>query len=173
MTDYPIFDGNLEIRQSGRGRVLGGRFNYRSMATIRDRGRVRKERFESRAFRFAIEQEPERRIDILVGHDYGKPIASRQAGTLTIEDSADAVTFEAVLPDDPAVLGNRRGAGHCGGTDDGALSRLYCSAVFRRSRRGETRRRAGQSGRPGAGDPRGRVAGVFRCDFAGLYGRGG
>ena len=101
MTDYPIFDGNLEIRQSGRGRVLGGRFNYRSMATIRDRGRVRKERFESRAFRFAIEQEPERRIDILVGHDYGKPIASRQAGTLTIEDSADAVTFEAVLPDDP------------------------------------------------------------------------
>ena len=101
MTAYPIFDATLEIRQSGRGRTLHGRFNYGSMATLRDRGRVRKEKFESRAFRFAIEQEPDRRIDILVGHDFGKPIASRKAGSLTIEDGADAVTFEARLPDDP------------------------------------------------------------------------
>ncbi|MYA29072.1 MAG: HK97 family phage prohead protease [Gammaproteobacteria bacterium] len=99
--DYPIYEGHLEIRQSGGTRVLTGRFNYGSRATIRDRGRVRKESFSSRAFRFAIEQEPERRIDILVGHDFGKPIASRQSGTLKIEDGADAVTFEARLPDDP------------------------------------------------------------------------
>ena len=91
----------LEIRQSGGARTLHGRFNYGSMATVRDRGRVRKERFESRAFRYAIELEPERRIDILVGHDFGKPIASRQSGTLTLEDGAEAVTFEARLPDDP------------------------------------------------------------------------
>ncbi len=102
MNDYPIFEaGVLEIRRSGGARTLHGRFNYESMATMKNRGHVRKEKFESRAFRFAIEQEPERRIDILVGHDFGKPVASRQAGTLKIEDSADAVTFEARLPDDP------------------------------------------------------------------------
>ena len=66
MTAYPIFDGALELRQSGGARTLHGRFNYNSMATIRDRGRVRKERFEPRAFRFAIEDET-RQLDILVG----------------------------------------------------------------------------------------------------------
>ena len=34
----------------------------------------------------------------LVGHDFGKPVASRQSGTLAIVDSAEAVTFEATLP---------------------------------------------------------------------------
>ena len=101
MPDYPVFDGELEIRRSGGARLLTGRFNYGSTATMRNRGRVRKERFDSRAFRFAIEQEPERRIDVLVGHDFGKPIASRQSGTLKIKDGDDAVTFEAKLPDDP------------------------------------------------------------------------
>ena len=91
MTVYSIFDGELEIRRSGRSRTVRGRFNYGSMATIRDRGRVRKERFG--AFRYAIENDS-RQIDVLVGHDFGKPLASR-------EDGADAVTFEARLPDDP------------------------------------------------------------------------
>ena len=50
------------------------------------------------AFRFAIDEQPDRKIDILVGHDFGKPIASRQSGTLVIADSAEAVTFEATLP---------------------------------------------------------------------------
>ena len=101
MAEFPIFEaGELEIRRSGGGRVLSGRFNYGSMATIRDRGRVRKERFEPRAFRFAIEDDS-RNIDVLVGHDFGKPIASRKAGTLEIADGDDGVTFEARLPDDP------------------------------------------------------------------------
>ncbi len=101
MGDYPVFDGSLEIRRSGGARLLAGRFNYGSTATMRNRGRVRKERFGPRAFRFAIEEEPERRIDILVGHNFGMPIASRQSGTLKIKDGDDAVTFEAKLPDDP------------------------------------------------------------------------
>ena len=101
MSDYPVFEAaELEIRQSGRGRVLHGSFRYGSTATIRDRGRVRKETFEPRAFRNAIEDEA-RQIDVLVGHDYGKPIASRKAGTLQIADGEDGVTFEAQLPDDP------------------------------------------------------------------------
>ena len=101
MAEFPIFEASkLEIRRSGGMRILSGRFNYGSMATIRDRGRVRKERFEPRAFRYAIEDEA-RQIDVLVGHDYGKPIASRKAGTLQIADGEDGVTFEAQLPDDP------------------------------------------------------------------------
>ena len=101
MSDYPVFEAaELEIRRSGDKRILTGRFNYGSTATIRDRGRVRKERFEPHAFNFAIEDET-RQLDILVGHDFGRPIASRKAGTLEIEDSADAVNFEARLPDDP------------------------------------------------------------------------
>ena len=101
MPEFPIFEaGELEIRRSGQSRVLRGRFNYGSMATIRDRGRVRKERFEPRAFRFAIEDEA-RQIDVLAGHDFGKPLASRKAGTLEIVDGDEAVTFEARLPDDP------------------------------------------------------------------------
>ena len=101
MAEFPIFEAaELEIRRSGGTSTLSGRFNYGSVATIRDRGFVRKERFESRAFRYAIEDE-QRRIDILVGHDFGKPIASRKAGTLEIADGDDGVTFEARLPDDP------------------------------------------------------------------------
>ena len=98
---FPIFEADeLEIRRSGRTRTLSGRFNYGSMATIRDRGRVRKERFEPRAFRFAIE-DGSRQIDVLVGHSFDKPLASRKAGTLDIADGDDGVTFEARLPDDP------------------------------------------------------------------------
>ena len=53
-----------------------------------------------RAGRFAIEDDS-RQIDVLSGHDFGKPLASRKAGTLDIEDGDDGVTFEARLPDDP------------------------------------------------------------------------
>ena len=101
MAEFPIFEASkLELRRSGGMRILSGRFNYGSTATVRDRGRVRKERFEPRAFRFAIE-DATRQLDILVGHDFGKPIASRKAGTLSIADGDDGVTFEAQLPDDP------------------------------------------------------------------------
>ena len=55
---------------------------------------------ERRAGRFAIEDDS-RQIDVLSGHDFGKPLASRKAGTLDIEDGDDGVTFEARLPDDP------------------------------------------------------------------------
>ena len=35
---------------------------------------------------------------MLVGHDFGKPVASRQSGTLAITDGDDAVNFVAQLP---------------------------------------------------------------------------
>ena len=101
MDAFGVWPAVFEIRQVGGAHVLRGTFNYGSTATIADRGRVRKESFAARAFNFAIEQEPERRIDLLVGHSFDKPIASRQAGTLALTDSAAGVTFEAKLPDDP------------------------------------------------------------------------
>ena len=97
----PVFDGNLEIRQVDGRCVLAGRFPYGAMATMSDRGRVRKGSFAPRAFRFTFEQEPERRIDLLVGHDFNRPIASRQAGSLVVEDGPDALVFTATLPEDP------------------------------------------------------------------------
>ena len=80
-----------------------GRFPYNGLATISDRGRTRKESISSRAFAFSIDNEVDRfgvpiRIDLLTGHDFGKPLASRQAGTLAIQDADDAVTFQAQLP---------------------------------------------------------------------------
>ena len=98
----------LEIRQRGGVRELVGRFPYRAKAVISDRGRVRKESLAARAFAFAIDAEPTRRIDVLVGHDFGKPIASRQSGTLAIQDGDDAVTFVAQLPNPaPSCLTQR------------------------------------------------------------------
>ena len=99
MGEYAAYEGQLEIRRGGGGRSIAGSFAYGVKGTISDRGRVRKERFASRAFGYAIEK-PDRKIDILVGHDFGKPVASRQQGTLSIVDSAEAVTFEATLPDE-------------------------------------------------------------------------
>ena len=97
---FGIWTGELEIRQVGGVSRMVGSFAYNSMATVSDRGRVRKERFSPGAFAFSINDEA-REIDILVGHDFGKPIASRRAGTLDITDSTDAVRFNARLPDDP------------------------------------------------------------------------
>ena len=95
--------GELEIRQGGGSRIIRGRFPYGTLATVADRGRTRKETIASRAFSFAIDNEVDRvgaplRIDLLAGHDFGKPLASRQAGTLAIQDADDAVTFQAQLP---------------------------------------------------------------------------
>ena len=101
MEPYAAWIGDLEIRQVGGARILAGIFPYNQLGTVADRGRVRKERFGSRAFNFVIDQEPTRKLDLLVGHDFGKPIASRQSGTLSIVDADDAVRFEATLPDDP------------------------------------------------------------------------
>lgn len=89
----------LELRRAGNR--LTGAFPYRSTATIRDRGRVRKERFEPGAFRFAVE-DPDREIHLLSGHSYDRPLASRSRGSLELEDRADALTFAAELPDEAA-----------------------------------------------------------------------
>ena len=98
MNEYLAWPGELEIRQVGGARQIVGKFRYSSTAVIADRGQTRKEIIMPNAFQFAIDTEPERRLDLLVGHDFGKPIASRQSGTLLISNSAESVDFEAMLP---------------------------------------------------------------------------
>ena len=93
-----VYELDLELRQAGGRPVISGSFPYGQMATVARMGGVRKERFSSRAFRFAIEEEPEREINFLYGHSFNRSLASRQAGTLEIEDGADAVRFQATLP---------------------------------------------------------------------------
>ena len=89
----------LELRQDGR--TLTGRFPYRSMATISDRGRTRKETFSPRAFSYAVEDES-REINVLLGHSFDKPIGSKRAGSATFEDTEDALIFRVGLPDPEA-----------------------------------------------------------------------
>ena len=93
-TIYPV---ELEVRQSGGRMRIAGRFAYRATATMADRGRVRKERFEPGAFRFAVE-DADRDVHLLRGHSFDQPLASKRAGSLVLEDSDDALTFEAVIP---------------------------------------------------------------------------
>ncbi|MCY3701495.1 MAG: HK97 family phage prohead protease [Rhodospirillales bacterium] len=98
------------------------------MATVRDRGRVRKERIEAGAFDYSIRryhelqeqiaeaiqssidqarleimrQELDRRnVDILAGHDFDKPLGSLRGGA-TITSSREALEFDVELPDESA-----------------------------------------------------------------------
>ena len=88
----------LEIRQIGGARLIAGHFGYNELGTVADRGTVRKESFASGAFKYALEDHT-RKIDFLVGHDWSRPIANRQSGSLTLTESAAGVDLEARLPD--------------------------------------------------------------------------
>lgn len=92
---FGLYPGQLEYRQ--RGRELIGRFPYGKLATVRDRGRVRKERFSRRAFKFAVE-DPSRDIDLLAGHSFDRPLATRRLGSLELEETDDGLNFVATLP---------------------------------------------------------------------------
>lgn len=96
----PVFDAGLELRAAGDGsRRLRGRFPYRKRAVLDAGGkgrRPRKEQFAPRAFSYAVD-DTERDIHLLIGHSFDKPLASRKAGTLALQDSDEALTFEAVL----------------------------------------------------------------------------
>lgn len=93
--------GGLEVRRGrGGGFRLRGSFPYGKRATLsdggRNGGRPKKEQFAPRAFAYNVERED---VDImfLSGHRYDKPLASRAAGTLDIQDSDEALTFTATI----------------------------------------------------------------------------
>ncbi len=96
-SEYAVLVGSIEVRRrGGGGRILSGSFPYGKMATRSDSGRVRKERFASRAFSFALREK--REVHLLSGHEFSKPLASVRAGSLRLSDSAKALTFEATIP---------------------------------------------------------------------------
>ncbi|MEO0958928.1 MAG: HK97 family phage prohead protease, partial [Pseudomonadota bacterium] len=103
--------GTLELRNEGDGTVIRGRFPYNRPAVLsdggRNGGRPRKERVAPGAFRYRIER-PEQDIHLLVGHDFGKPLARTGNGSLEFEDTADALFLRAVIAG--AIAGTTYGA---------------------------------------------------------------
>ncbi len=94
-------DSGLELRDAGDGsRRLTGRFPYGKRAVLsdggRNGGRPRKEVIQSKAFAYRVDR-PEEDIHLLLGHSYDKPLASREAQTLVLTDTDDALTFEAII----------------------------------------------------------------------------
>ncbi len=90
---------DLEVRQRGKRPVIAGRFPYKSLATIADRGKVRKERIMPGAFNFTLEDET-REVNLLFGHSFDRPLASRHAGSLLLNDTEEALEFEATIAPD-------------------------------------------------------------------------
>ena len=88
----------LEVRAKGSSRIVSGSFPYNSRAVLSDggkRGRPRKEFFAPNAFKFSVDENIE--VHVLVGHSFDKPLASRSAGTLILEDTPRALNFEATI----------------------------------------------------------------------------
>jgi HK97 family phage prohead protease len=103
-----IESSGIEIRAKGGSRIVSGSFPYNSRATLSDggkRGRPRKEQFAPGAFKFSVDENIE--VHILVGHSFDKPLASRGAGTLILEDTADALNFEATIT--PEIVNTSHG----------------------------------------------------------------
>ncbi|WP_111431021.1 HK97 family phage prohead protease [Rhodobacteraceae bacterium DSL-40] len=98
--DHGVHLGSLEIRDSGDGsRRLRGRFPYGKRAVISDggrRGRPQKEEFAPKAFAYRVEK-PDEEIHLLLGHSYDQPLASKLNDTLILEDTPEALKFEAII----------------------------------------------------------------------------
>jgi HK97 family phage prohead protease len=116
--------GGLELRTSGDGAtVLRGRFPYAVPTVLRDGRDRRREVFEARAFGASIAGGSE--VHLLVHHDFDRPLASRRAGSLTLTDDDDALTFEARLSPELRGVGyvsdflGALGAGLVGGVSPG------------------------------------------------------
>lgn len=116
--------GGLEIRTSADGEtVLRGRFPY-AVPTLLQGGRDRRrEVFEARAFGASVADDGD--VHFLVHHDMNKPLASRGAGSLKLEDTDEALTFEATLAPEMRSVGyvqdflGTLGAGLVGGISPG------------------------------------------------------
>lgn len=92
-------NGGLEVRTSEGGETcLSGRFPYASATTLRGGPNPRREMFAARAFAAQIEAGQD--IHLLANHDFAAPLASRKAGSLTLNDTDSALEFEARISPD-------------------------------------------------------------------------
>ena len=92
LVDSPAYPQSVitEVRASGDG--LTGAFFYNSDVHISDSGKVRKQRFKPGAFAYAL-TEPDREITLTLG-DGSRQLASKQAGSLILKDTPQALKFE-------------------------------------------------------------------------------
>lgn len=92
--------GGLEVRRAADGsHRLRGRFPYGKPAVLSDGGRTgkpRKEVIQPRAFAYRV-NDPKEDIHLLVSHSYDRPLASKLTDTLTLKDSDEALTFDAII----------------------------------------------------------------------------
>lgn len=91
LVDRPAYTDSViaEIRAEGEG--ISGEFAYDADAVIAATGKVRKERIKPGAFSYAIKS-PDREINLVLG-DNSRPLASKQAGSLELEDTPTALKF--------------------------------------------------------------------------------
>ena len=92
LVDTPAYSQSVitEVRASGDG--LTGAFFYDSDIHVADSGKVRKQRFKAGAFKYALET-PDREITLTIG-DGSRQLASKQAGSLVLKDTPQALKFE-------------------------------------------------------------------------------
>lgn len=94
----PVFPvQGLEVRSRDRSPIIAGKFPYKALAVLADRGKVRKETILPGAFSYALE-DPKRDVHLLVGHSFDKPVASKLAGSLHFKDSEEFLEFIATIP---------------------------------------------------------------------------
>lgn len=93
-----IWAADLEVRQQDKRPVIAGRFPYNALATLADRGTVRKESILPGAFDFAL-QDPDREVNLLFGHSFDKPLASKRDGSLEFNDTEEFLEFVATIPE--------------------------------------------------------------------------
>ena len=91
LVDRPSYPDSViaEIRAEGEG--ISGEFAYETDSVIAATGKVRKERIKPGAFSYAIKS-PDREINLVLG-DNSRPLASKKAGSLILEDTPTALKF--------------------------------------------------------------------------------
>lgn len=101
---------DLELRRRDGFYSVRGRFPYNKPAVLSDGGRTgrpRKEVIAPHAFAYRV-NDPAEDIHFLLGHSYDKPLASKLTQTLSFEDAAAALIFEAKITE--AIADTSHGA---------------------------------------------------------------
>ena len=148
IVDDPAYPGSgVEVRARGRG--LSGEFRYNRDRVTRDRGRRRKVRVSSGAFRWQLEEfqrlqaelgesigeaiqagaadairDRAREVQLLAGRSYDLPLASLRMGTLELEDTDEGLRFNVDRLPDTTAARDLRAAMDAGAADHG-IDLLY------------------------------------------------
>ena len=90
MINAPImFDGAFEVRARGAGRMLAGRFPLNKTATVRSRGRVRKERFKSGSMSWQVREFQKLQEEMAEAMKSGVDEAVKQSVIEQLEDQIE------------------------------------------------------------------------------------